>query len=197
MTKTSALTDKAVFKLVLCAVFAALICALAPVSVPIGPVPVSLATFAVMLAGFTLGPSAGSAAVLIYLLLGTAGVPVFAGWKSGPAVIAGPTGGYLAGYALLALVCGLYMLLPDKLTAGKRKYVWMGLFAAAGTVLLYALGTLHFCLQTGMNAAAAVRVCVLPFIPGDVLKTAAAMGSGAMILKNTGRLPGIRKETGK
>ena len=197
MTKTSSLTDKAVIKPVFCAVFAALICAVAPISVPIGPVPVSLATFAVMLAGFVLGPASGPAAVLIYLLLGTAGVPVFAGWKSGPGVIAGPTGGYLAGYALLALACGLYMLLPPKLTAGVRKYVWMSAFAAIGTALLYAFGTLHFCLQTGTNASAAIGICVLPFIPGDVLKTVAAVFFTAAIQKSTGKLTAFRKEAKK
>jgi len=194
MTKTAAFSDKTVAKLVFCAVFAALICVVAPISVPIGPVPISLATFAVMLAGFTLGPSAGPAAVLIYLLLGSVGVPVFAGWKGGLGVIAGPTGGYLAGYALLALACGFYTVLSPKLTRGALKFVWMSVFAIIGTALLYTFGTLHFCLQTGMSAGAAVKVCVLPFIPGDALKTAAAEIIAAAILGNTGKPFSFRKD---
>ena len=92
--------------LVLCAMCAALTCVLAPISIPIGTVPISLATFAVMLSAAVLGPKLGVISQAVYLLLGCIGVPVFAGFSAGVNCIVGPTGGYLMGYLVLALVEG-------------------------------------------------------------------------------------------
>ena len=94
--------------LVLCALCAAVTCILAPLSVPLaGEVPISLATFAVLLSGILLGAKLGGLSQFIYVLLGSVGVPVFAGWKGGIGITLGITGGYIIGYIPMAFVAGL------------------------------------------------------------------------------------------
>lgn len=153
-------------------VMAALICVAGPLTVPIGPIPLSLASLAVYLAGAILGWKRGSLAVLIYLLIGLVGVPVFSGFSGGFQKLVGVTGGYLAGYLPCTLITGLCAGEPD---ADKPRPVWMlcaGMLL--GTAALYAIGTAWFMLQTHNTLAAALGICVLPFLPGDAMKIAAA-----------------------
>ena len=151
---------------------AALICVAGPLTVPIGPVPISLASFAVYLAGALLGWKSGAAAVAIYLLLGMVGLPVFSGFSGGLAKLAGVTGGYLVGYLPCALITGLGAPDPSD-PAGKP--VWtLPLCMVAGTAVLYALGTAWFMAQSGNTLAASLGMCVLPFLPGDAIKIIAA-----------------------
>ena len=87
------------YELVLCAFCAAVTCILAPLSVPLaGEVPISLATFAVLLSGILLGGKLGALSQIVYVLLGSVGVPVFAGWTGGIGITLGVTGGYIIGY---------------------------------------------------------------------------------------------------
>lgn len=157
--------------LVLCAMCAAITCVLAPISVPIGPVPISLATFAVMLAGVLLGAKFGFISQAIYVLLGIVGVPVFAGYKAGVGVIAGMTGGYIVAYPLLALFIGLIYWKFGRNAKNKVwKIVWMFIGMIVGTAVLYAFGTAWFCVVSGMGLVEALGLCVIPFLPGDFLK---------------------------
>lgn len=151
------------------AVMAALICVAGPLTIPVGPVPLSLATFAVYLAGSVLGRKKGVMAVGLYLLIGIIGVPVFSGFSGGFQKLAGVTGGYLAGYLPCAYLSGT--------GAEKRDSIgwWFHpLMMAAGTVLLYLIGTAVFILHTGNGLGAALSLCVIPFLPGDAVKIAAA-----------------------
>ena len=91
----------------LTAVMAALVCIAGPLTVPAGPIPLSLATFAVYLAGAVLGKKRGTLSVALYLLIGIIGVPVFSGFSGGFQKLAGVTGGYLAGYLPCAFLSGL------------------------------------------------------------------------------------------
>lgn len=153
------------------AAMAALICVAGPLTVAIGPVPLSLATFAVYLAGAILGGRRGSAAVAIYLLIGLVGVPVFSGFSGGFQKLAGVTGGYLAGYLPCALITGLCAGKPG---ACAHRLPWMlpaGM--ALGTAALYGVGTAWFILQTANTLAAALSICVVPFLLGDILKIVA------------------------
>lgn len=150
-------------KIVYVALFVALISVCAVIQVPVGMVPISLATLAVMLSGLILGPWLGLLATACYLLLGLVGVPIFAGFKGGLSVLAGPTGGYLAGYAAIALFSGL----------GRRKNPFLAVaLIVFGNVLCYALGTLRFVFLTDYTAKSALAVCVWPFLPGDAMKIA-------------------------
>ena len=154
----------------LTAVAAALICITGPLTIAAGPVPLSLATFAVYLAGAILGKKRGTAAVGLYLLIGIIGVPVFSGFSGGFQKLAGVTGGYLAGYLPCAFLAGLG---AEKAEKEGRKWLLPGMMAA-GTAVLYAVGTAWFMIQTGNSLGAALGLCVLPFLPGDAVKIAAA-----------------------
>ena len=161
--------------MILCAMCAAVTCILAPVSIPIGPVPISLCTFAVMLAGVLLGAKFGFISQLIYVLLGAAGVPVFAGYKAGVSVIAGMTGGYIVAYPFLALFTGLLYWKFGKGKTGTARICWMLLAMVFGTAVLYAFGTAWFCVVSGTGVMAALSLCVIPFLPGDAVKMAVVL----------------------
>lgn len=157
------------------AVMAALICVAAPWSVPMpGLVPVSLATFAVYLAGSLLGWKKGTIAVLIYVLLGAVGLPVFSGGAGGFAKLFGVTGGYIVGYIPCALISGLFVDLFYKKNASKNPFVngaWaIPVGMIAGTVVLYALGTVWFVIARGVTLEVALASCVVPFLIGDTIK---------------------------
>ena len=150
------------------ALLAAIICAIAPWTVPIGPIPVSLATFGIYIASCVIDAKHGTVATIVYVVLGAIGVPVFAGFMGGFGRIVGPTGGFIIGYIPCAFVVGL-------VRDGLRGRAWSYPVAmVAGTIVLYALGTAWYVFQSGVDVAAALAACVLPFLPGDALKIAAA-----------------------
>ena len=153
------------------AVMAALICLAGPMTIPLGLIPLSLATFAIYLSAAVLGAKRGAMATGIYLLLGIAGLPVFSGFSGGIQKLAGPTGGFLAGYLPCAWIAGLGV--PAEET-GPRAGWRLPLYMVCGTALMYALGTLWFMAQSGNTLAAALGLCVVPFIPTDAIKIVAA-----------------------
>ena len=95
--------------MVLMALFIAVTCVLAPLSIPIGPVPISLTNFVIYFELYFLGWKRGLISYVVYLLLGMVGLPVFSGFAGGVGKLAGPTGGYLIGFILMTLVCGLFI----------------------------------------------------------------------------------------
>lgn len=151
--------------LVFCALFAALTAVCAWIALPIGPVPISLATFAVMMCGLILGWKYGTIAIAVYILLGLVGVPVFANFKAASALM-GPTGGYIVGYLPYAFLAGLAV---PKL---QEKFLGRCLLLLCGTVCCYTLGTAWFMHATGRGLAESMGLCVLPFLPGDAAKIA-------------------------
>lgn len=155
----------------LVAVMAALICVAGPLTIAIGPIPLSLATFAVYSAGAVLGAKRGALAVAVYLLIGLSGVPVFSGFTGGFQKLIGVTGGYLAGYLPCAFLTGLSVKEGARGSASKRR---MAAFMALGTAALYSIGTAWFMLQTGNGLAASMGLCVIPFLPGDAVKITGA-----------------------
>ena len=163
---------------VLVALMAAALCALSPWALPVGAVPVSLASLGVYFCVGLLGLRGGTLAVGIHLLLGAVGVPVFAGFIGGLPHLLGPTGGSLLGYLPCALVAGALMRVNP---AGK----WLPLWLGVGTLVLYALGTAWYMWQTAVPLWTAVTICVLPFVVADVVKIAVAT---AVILPLRGRL---------
>ena len=160
--------------LTLCAICAAITCVLAPLSIPLaGGVPVSLATFAIMLAGVLLGGSMGALSQLIYVLLGAVGLPVFAGWTGGPGKLLGMTGGFIVGYIPLAWLTGLIYKKFGGTAKKPVKILFMILGMIVGNLALYTLGTAWFMALTGMTLEGSLAACVIPFLPGDVVKMAA------------------------
>ncbi len=155
-------------KLVFCALFAALLAVLAQVQLPIGPVPISLATFGVMLCGLLLGWRYGALAVAVYILLGAIGAPVFAGLQGGAGRLAGPTGGYIIGYLPYAVLTGLNAPRLQERFEGRCVLLLLG------TAVCYLLGTAWFMHATGRSLGESLTLCVLPFLPGDAAKIALA-----------------------
>ena len=153
--------------IVLIGVFAAMICVFAPFSVPVGPIPISLASFAVYIAS-ALGAKKGCAAVGIYILIGALGLPVFSGFSGGISKIAGLTGGYIIGYMFCALLSGIIIE-----RAGNKKSAYPMAFII-GTAVLYAFGTAWFMIQSGNGLYESLLACVIPFLIGDAVKIAAA-----------------------
>jgi biotin transport system substrate-specific component len=151
------------------ALMAALIAAGAFIIIPVGPVPIVLQNLFVMVAGLILAPRWAAGAVAVYLLAGSLGLPVFAGGTGGIGQLLGPTGGYLVAYLpAVLLISWTHSRLGRK--------PWMEITAlvlAAGIV--YALGVSWLKAVTAMNWAAAMTAGMLPFLPGDVLKIAAAL----------------------
>lgn len=150
-----------------CALFAAFIVVAAQISIPIQPVPLNLASLAVMAAGILLGAKSSIISVAVYILIGCVGLPVFANFRGGVAIIAGPTGGYILGYLLIALITGFVCEKTNKL-------VYAVLSMIFGTVICYVAGTAWFCILTGTSPYSALAVCVTPFLPADLLKIIAA-----------------------
>ena len=156
--------DTKVKKLTLIAMMTAILCILAPLSIPISNVPISAATLIVSFAAIILGTKYSLICVSLYILLGIVGLPVFAGWGSGIGVIAGPTGGYLIGYFFIAFCTGFFLKL------GKEKLTLLAVGMLLGTVACYTFGTVWLAYQLSLDTKAALMAGVIPFIPGDVIK---------------------------
>lgn len=148
---------------------AALIAAGAYVAIPVGPVPIVLQNLFVFLAGLLLGSRWGAASVGVYLLAGALGLPVFAGGTGGIGRLAGPTGGYLAGFVPAAFLIGL-------ITEKAPGRVWVDVAAmVCGAAVVYALGLTWLKILTGMTPAKTLALGMFPFLPGDAVKIAAAV----------------------
>ena len=127
------------YQMAVTAVMAAVLCVLGPLTVPIGAIPISLANFVICLTAWLLGPKFGTLSVVIYLAIGLIGVPVFSGYGAGLAKVAGPTGGYLVGYLLLAFIGGLFI----EKSNGQPVVSAVGL--VLGDAACYVLGTAWSC----------------------------------------------------
>ncbi len=170
-----------VFNMTSCALMAALMCVLCPVSVPIGPIPISLSILVILLTVYVLGTWRALVSYTVYLLLGAVGMPVFSGFQGGLAKLAGPTGGYLAGFWLMILVAGIIM------EKGKRNLLLTILGMLVGVAIDYAVGTAWFVFQTESTVVHALDVCVYPFIPFDVAKIVIAVLLGRVVYKGLQR----------
>lgn len=162
----------------LVAVFTALLVAAAVVpGIPVGGlgVPITLQTLAVVLTGLVLGPVRAGLAVLLYLLLGFVGLPVFSRGQSGLQVLSGPTAGYLVSFLVAALVVGLAARTVLRRT---RRSLWVPLLVAASFVttvaVVHVLGVIGMMVNLHLPLSAAVGAD-LPFLPGDLLKDVVAV----------------------
>jgi biotin transport system substrate-specific component len=161
--------------LALVAVFAALVCALALTpGIPIGllAIPITLQTLGIMLCGAVLGPWRGAAAAALYLVVGLAGVPVFAGGAAGLGVLAGPSAGFLLSYPFAAFTVGLLA------RAGiRRGRTVPGLVAGTlvgGIGVVYAFGVPGMAWGGDLDLATAATLCV-GYLPGDLVKAVLAV----------------------
>ena len=165
-----------VYKLAQVAVITAVMCVLAPMAIPIGPVPISLTNFVIYLALYVLGTKMGTVSFICYLILGTVGLPVFSGFTGGLGKLMGPTGGYLIGFIPMALIAGLFI---EKFDSKVMHFVGMAL----GTIVCYAFGTAWFCYLAGVGLHKALAACVIPFLPGDTIKIVISLFVGPILVK--------------
>ena len=157
--------------IVLCAMFAALCCATAPISISLpGGVPITLQTAAVFLAALLLGPLYGFVAVLVYVLLGAVGLPVFAGFSGGIGSLVGMSGGFIMSWPFAALLAGFIYFKFGRNKKGVVKYAEMIVAMLLGSVVIYVVGLTQFIFLTKMSIQASLLACMVPFIPGDLLK---------------------------
>ncbi|MCD6380097.1 biotin transporter BioY [bacterium] len=131
---------------------------------PFTPVPVTMQTLFVVLAGIILGPRDGFYAMLSYLVLGISGAPVFAGLSFGPVVLFGPTGGYLLAFPAAAFLAGYLSEI------GGKKPLASALGIVAGLMLILIVGTAHLSLITGLSVSDALSLAVVPFIVVELVK---------------------------
>ena len=165
--------------LVQSALFAAILCILSPLAIPIGPIPITLGVLAVMLTGVVLDWKRACVAVLVYILLGVIGLPVFSGGNSGPGVIAGPTGGYLWAYVPMAAVIAVVGGKPREREL--REDLWSVIACLLSMFVLYLLGTFQFTLVADSTWSHALAVCVYPFVLLDTCKAICATLLGVRI----------------
>lgn len=158
-------------------VMTAVICIMAPFSLPIGPVPISFTNLAIYIALYVLGMKRGTISYLIYLLIGLVGVPVFSGFTGGPQKLFGPTGGYLIGFIPMAVIAGIVI---DKCM---KKWYFCLLAMIAGTWVCYLFGTAWLAFQANMTFKAALAAGVIPFIIEDLIKMVLALLIGPQIHK--------------
>lgn len=174
------------------AVFAALIAALSLVpAIPFGGfgVPLTLQTLAVSLTGLCLGPWRGFAAVALYIVVGVAGLPVFAGGKAGPAVFAGPTAGYLISFLVVTVAVGLCARWLTRDGVGKLTPLWLWLALVVTRILIvYPIGTLGIMRATGASFGD-VWAGDFVFWPGDMfVKSVIAVIVACAVLRAFPRL---------
>ncbi|RVU54982.1 biotin transporter BioY [Anaerosphaera multitolerans] len=144
-------------------IFTAIISVVSQISIPMPyGVPMTLQTFIIPLAGIILGARKATLATIIYILLGSIGIPVFAGFSSGLGILLGPTGGFIISFPLMAWLAGL--------GAEKEKHLYLLLGLITGAIANYLVGMLMFSLVTSNSLQTAFIACVLPFIPTAIIK---------------------------
>ncbi|MCR5590629.1 MAG: biotin transporter BioY [Lachnospiraceae bacterium] len=161
-------------KMVRIALVSALTCVLAPlsISIPISPVPISLTIFALLIGAYVLGTRDAVISFVLYALIGLAGVPVFSKFTGGAGVLMGPTGGYIIGFVFVSFFTGLFI---EKFE-NRRPMHAVGMII--GVLFCYAFGTAWLALFAGMGFSQALLAGVIPFIPADAVKIAAALSIG-------------------
>ena len=164
-----------IYHMAVCALMAAVMAVVGPMSIPIGAIPISFTNMIVCLTVCLLGMRWGTISVLVYLMLGACGLPVFSGYTGGLAKFAGPTGGYLIGDILLALLAGFFVV------RFQNKVGWNILGMALGTILLNTFGTVWFVILMKCSVWTALLQCVFPFLIFDALKIIFAALVGSLI----------------
>jgi biotin transport system substrate-specific component len=166
--------------IIITALFAALLVAGAYIIIPVGPVPITLQTAFVLLAGILGGRKIAGAAVAIYLVLGAVGMPIFSGGIGGFAHFAGPTGGFLISWLIAAPIAGwftdrIFRNSAKKEQLTKKDLLWIIFGTISGTIAIYLIGIPYMKMILDFSWSQAITVGLLPFIPGDLLKAVAVV----------------------
>lgn len=169
-------TEKKLLNTVLTALFATLISASCFIQIPLpGGIPILIQDMLAMLSGLILGPLQGGISVLIFLVLGSIGLPVFSGKAGIQVIFGGPTGGFLIGYLLGAVAGGLFLkflLPPESDFKTKKVYtiVMISISCIIATVVVFIAGIIGFKIVTSSTMTKTLAAVLIPFIPGNLIK---------------------------
>lgn len=169
-------TEKKLLNTVLTALFAALISASCFIQIPLpGGIPILIQDMLAMLSGLILGPLQGGISVLIFLVLGSIGLPVFSGKAGIQVIFGGPTGGFLIGYLLGAVAGGLFLkflLPPESDFKTKKVYtiVIISISCIIATVVVFIAGIIGCKIVTSSTMTKTLAAVLIPFIPGNLIK---------------------------
>lgn len=161
--------------------FSLLVALSAQIVIPVGPVPITGQTFAVLLTGALLGSRLGAITMIVYLMEGASGLPFFYGGSSGVAHLLGQTGGYLVAFPAAAFITGAFAE-----HGWDRRFLTAAAAMAVGSAVIMVTGWLYFSILTSTSPLVAFQHTVLRFIPGDIVKialAAAALPAGWRLLK--------------
>jgi biotin transport system substrate-specific component len=176
LTRTGSLQESLAGKIFLAVGATAFVAACAHISFPLPftPVPLTLQNFAVLLVGMFLGPVAGFSAMVLYLIEGALGLPVFTPYAAGGvAHLLGPNGGFLFSYPLAAATAGWAVRAMQPFTTRFRSAL---VAATVATLPIFLLGAGWFAFYAGHNIPATWALAVAPFIPGEIVKITATAG---------------------
>ena len=166
-------------ELVLAGLFSAVIAVFTFISVPSpSGVPVTLQTFAIALCGYVCGAKRAAVSVAVYIAVGLVGAPVFSGFRGGIQVIVGPTGGFIAGFFAIALLCGI--------KTGKLYNT--ALLSLSGIIICHILGTLWFSVLNGTDFIASFLLVSLPYLPKDIISVFSAFLASKPLVKAIKRI---------
>ena len=167
------------YNLVSCGVITALIAVLSQISIPLpSGVPITLQTFVIALAGFFLGSGFSAVSVAAFIVLGAVGLPVFSGFKGGLSVLTGLTGGFIFGFILLAVFCGL-----------KRDKLWLNIiFSVIGLALCHLCGTIQYMLLANMEFIPAFLLVSAPYLIKDIISIGVAKWVAILMTKATAKI---------
>lgn len=165
--------------IILVGLMAAILCILAPISVPLffTPIPVTLGTFLIFIIAYTLKPILATLSVLIYLLIGAVGLPVFSGYSGGIAKLVGPTGGFLIGFLVISFLSS-YII--HKYPNNKIYHL---IAMSISLIICLSFGSIWFSIQQKVDFIKALQLCVFPFLLGDSIKLIIAFIIGPQIQK--------------
>lgn len=161
----------------LCALFAALISICAVISVP-AIIPFTLQTLAITMCVYLLGTKNALITILVYILIGSVGLPVFSGFQSGVGVLFGATGGFIIGFIPMTFFLGITF-------KNAKSLVRTIIGCSVALLSLYLTGTVWLAIFTSMSVSKIILICIVPFILPDVLKIIAAIFIGKRIKKQT------------
>ena len=151
------------YPIVLVGVFVAIISICAWISIPMVPIPITLQILGVFITASILGAKLGTVSIIIYILLGAVGLPVFSNFTGGFGILLSPTGGFIIGFIFTALTIGI-------ITSFKNSILTNTLAMLLGLLLCYTFGTVWYCIYANVDFITAVLVCVVPFLIGDSVK---------------------------
>lgn len=162
--KVDIMSKSKAYPIVLVGVFVAIISICAWISIPTVPIPITLQTLGIFFTASILGAKMGTVSIIIYILLGAVGLPIFSNFTGGLGILLSPTGGFIVGFIFTALLIGIIT------TYFKNNIVTNTLAMILGLLLCYTFGSVWYCFYAGVDFITAVLICVVPFLIGDTVK---------------------------